>query len=320
MRRSPYRRLHRANLHAAAQTVDDERRESFAVDVFRDDEERTTAVDDRFENRNEVLNVRNFLFEEKDVSVFENAFHLLRVGNEVRREVAAVELHPFDPFDFRLERFAFVDGDDAVFADFFHRVGEEAADFRVVVRRNGADLRDARLAVFDGNRHLLQFGDDVFDRFFHPGLHVERVDAGDDRFHPFVEDRFGENRRGGGAVADDVARFRRDFANHTGAHIFVNVFEVDFFSDRNAVLRNERRTEAFLDNDVATARAERNFDGASQFRNAAAESFASLLIESDHFRHCNNSFYIDFTDFANLKPVNEKRSRRDAENVGVEKR
>jgi hypothetical protein len=44
------------------------------------------------------------------------------------------------------------------------------------------------------------------------------------------------------------------------------------------------------------------------------------LIESDHFRHCNNSFYIDFIDFANLKPVNggtfatrrEKRRRREA--------
>ncbi len=55
---------------------------------------------------------------------------MLRIGDEVRREVAAVELHAFDPLDFGAEALAFVDGDDAVLADLFHGLGEHACRFR----------------------------------------------------------------------------------------------------------------------------------------------------------------------------------------------
>ena len=37
-----------------------------------------------------------FFSRDEDVGVLEDGFHALRVGDEVRREVAAVELHAFD--------------------------------------------------------------------------------------------------------------------------------------------------------------------------------------------------------------------------------
>ena len=90
----------------------------------------------------EVLDARDLLFVDEDVGVFERALHRLRIGDEVRREVAAVELHAFDPFDFGGEALAFVDGDDAVLADLFHGFGDHLADFGVAVGGDGADLGD----------------------------------------------------------------------------------------------------------------------------------------------------------------------------------
>ena len=123
------------DVERAAELVDDQRGEGFAFDVFGDDQQRLAGVDDRFETRDQVLDVGDLLFVDQDVGVFEHAFHAVRVGDEVGREVAAVELHAFDPLDLGGEALAFVDGDDAVLADLLHGLGEHLADFAVAVAR-----------------------------------------------------------------------------------------------------------------------------------------------------------------------------------------
>ena len=228
--------------------------------------------------------LRDLLLVDEDVGVFEHAFHRGRIGDEVGREVAAVELHAFDPLDFGLEALAFVDGDDAVFADLFHGVGEQLADFGVVVGGDGADLRHLLLAL-DLDRHLLELGGDVFDGLLDALLHVHRVDARDDGLEAFVEDGFGQDGGGGGAVAGDVAGLAGDFADHPGAHVFVDVFQLDFLGDGDAVLGDGGRAEALLQDDVAALGTERDFDGAGQLGNAAAHGVAGFLIEGNHLGH-----------------------------------
>jgi hypothetical protein len=80
---------------------------------------------------------------EQDVGVFELGDHLVGVGDEVGREVAAVELHAFDDVEFGLGGLGFFDRDDAFVADLLHRLGDHVADgFLVAVGRDGADLGD----------------------------------------------------------------------------------------------------------------------------------------------------------------------------------
>jgi hypothetical protein len=61
---------------------------------------------DRFEHGKHRLQVRELLFVDQDVRVFEFDRHLVRVGDEVGAEVAAVELHAFDDVELGFEPLA----------------------------------------------------------------------------------------------------------------------------------------------------------------------------------------------------------------------
>ena len=252
-------------------------RERFAFHVLGDNEERLAGFRDFLEQRKQVLQARDFLFVNEDVSVFENGFHRLGVGDEVGREITFVELHAFDHFERGLDRFGFLDRDRAVFADFVHRVGDDFADGLVPVGGNGGDLLD--LCVVDLLRDLLQLLDDCIDGFHDAALERSRVRAGSDVAQTFAVDGFREDRRGGRAVAGDVAGFACDFAHHLGAHIFVRVFQFDLLRDRHTVLGDRGAAEFLVENDVATVGAERGRDGFRQFLDTAQQRVTRVFIE-----------------------------------------
>ena len=269
----------------AAEAVDHQRGQGLAVDVLGDQYERLARVDHFLQDGYQFLDVREFLFVDEDINVLEHAFHLGRIGDEVGREVAAVELHALDPLDLGGQALALVDGDDAVLADLFHGVGQELADFGVVVGGDAADLGDLFLLILDRDRHAFELVGDIDDGPLDALLELERVDARDDGAEALVEDGLGQNGGGGRAVAGDVARLAGDLADHLGAHVFVDVFEVDFLGHGHAVLGDGGRAEALLDDDVAAARAERHFDRLGQLGNAAFQGVAGFLIKCNHLGH-----------------------------------
>ena len=79
----------------------------------------------RLQQRQQLLESRQLLFVDEDVGVFHLDPHLVGVGDEVRRDVAAVELHALDDFELGLQRLGLFDRDDALIADLLHRVGEK---------------------------------------------------------------------------------------------------------------------------------------------------------------------------------------------------
>ena len=54
--------------------------------------------------------------------------HLFAVGDEIGREVAAVELHALDHVELGGESLGLLDRDHAFLADLFHRLGDHVAD------------------------------------------------------------------------------------------------------------------------------------------------------------------------------------------------
>src|ERR1700682_1686630 len=194
------RSLDGGNLEAATQTVDDEGGESFAFDVFRDDDQRLGGLPHGFQERKQFVQGGELLLVDQDVGVVEFDAHLVGVGDEVGRDVAAVELHAFDDVEFGFARLGVFNRDDALVADLLHGVGEELADFRVAVGRDGADLGD-----FLVRGHLLgvldEIGDHGFDSQIDTALQIHRVHAGGNRLGAFTDDRRGQHGRGGGGGA-----------------------------------------------------------------------------------------------------------------------
>src|SRR5579883_309824 len=148
------RGLNSRDLQRATQLVHDQGRERFAVNVFGDDEQRLAALRNALEQWNQVFHRADFLFVNQDVGVVQSHFHALWIGNEVRGEVAAVELHAFHDFQLGFERLRLFHCDDAVLADFLHGFGNNLADGLVIVRRDGANLRD--VVALDWLRQLVQ--------------------------------------------------------------------------------------------------------------------------------------------------------------------
>ena len=278
------RSLDRTHLEGAAEPVDHQRGQGFAVDVLGDDQERLAGVHHGLQQRHDVFDARDFLLEHQDVAILEHALHLRGIGDEVGGKVAAVELHPLHELDLRLEALALVDRDHAVLAHLVHRLGEQFADLGVVVRGDRSDLRHLLLALHR-NRHLLEPGDDVGDGLLDASLHLDRVHAGDHGLEALVEDRLGKHGGRGGAVTRHVARLAGNFADHPGAHVFVDVLEVDLLGDGDAVLGDRRRAEALLEDHVAALGAERHLHRPREFGDAASHRLTGLLIECHHLGH-----------------------------------
>jgi len=188
---------------------------------------------------------------EQDVGIFEIHLHLVGVGDEVRRDIAPVELHSFDDLQGRLHPLGLLHGDDPVLAHLVHGLGENLAHGLVVVGRDGADLGDL-LLVADLLGHLFQLVHDQGDPLVDPVLQGHGVHPRNHELGPLAVDRLGQHRGGGGAVAGLVGGLGGHLLDHLGPHVLELVLQFDLLGHGDAVLGDLRRTPGFVDNHVTT--------------------------------------------------------------------
>ena len=143
LRRSPKPGgLHGAGVQGAAQLVDHQGGERFAFHFLGDDQQGLAGAGDLLEHRQQVLHVADLLLVDQDVGILEHHFHALGVGDEIGGEITAVELHAVHGAQLGDHGLGLFDRDDAILADLLHGVGNDVADGRVAVGRDGADLGD----------------------------------------------------------------------------------------------------------------------------------------------------------------------------------
>src|SRR6185312_4265570 len=276
------RRLDGGDLQAATQAVYDQRRQRLALDVFSDDDERLAGLHHGFQEREQLVQRGELLLVDEDVGVLHLDAHLVGVGDEVGRDVAAVELHALDDIELGLERLGFLDRDHALVADFLHGVGEELADLGIAVGRNGADLGDL-LVRGDLLGVLAEVRHDGFDSEVDPALEIHRVHAGGNGLGALTDDRGREHGRGGGAVAGRIGRLGGDFAHHLGAHVLELVLELDLLGDGDAVLGDAGSAERLVEHHVAAFRAEGDLHGVVEDVDTAQDAVARVDAEFDFF-------------------------------------
>src|SRR5690606_21630416 len=197
------RGLHGADLDDAADGVDDQGRQRFTLDLFGDDQQRLAGLGHALEDGQQVAHVGNLLVVQQDEGIVQLGRHRLLVVDEVRRQVAAVELHALDDVELVVQARALLDGDHAFLADLLHRVGDDVADRGIAVGRDRADLGD-RLVVGGGLGELLELVDGGLDGLVDGALEVHRVHAGGDRLGTFADEGLRQHGGGGGAVAGVV--------------------------------------------------------------------------------------------------------------------
>src|SRR5699024_5768831 len=98
------RGLNGGGFQNATDIVNNQGSECFAFDVFGNDEQRTARLSDLLEDGEQFADVADLFVVDQDVRLFEGSNLLLLLGNEVRREVATIELHTFDNVEFVFER------------------------------------------------------------------------------------------------------------------------------------------------------------------------------------------------------------------------
>ena len=275
------RRLDRDGGEDATELVDDDRRERLALDVLGHDQQRPTGLDDLLQDRQQVLDRADLLVRDQDVRVVEHGLHPLGVGDHVRRQVALVELHPLGELELEAKGLPLLDVHDAVLADLLDRVRDHVADL-ALARRDRRDPGDVLLAGHL-DRLLLQVGDDLLDGLLDAALETHRVGARGDVLQTLADDRLGEHGRRRRAVTGDVVGRRRDLADKLRALVLERVLDLDLTGDRDTVVRDRRRPELLVEDDIAALRAKRHLDRVgegvdprSSARRASSLNFSSL--------------------------------------------
>src|SRR6185436_408169 len=270
------RGLHGSNLEDAADVVDHEGGERFAFDVFRNHQQGTALLRHAFEQRQHFADVRDLLVSQEDQRLLELDRLVRLLVDEIRREIAAVELHALDHVEFVLQARALFHRDHAFLADLLHRFRDGLADGLIGVRRDRADLGN-RLVVLAGLGELPDLFDGGDHRLVDAALDVHRVAARGNGLEAFADDGLRENGGGGRPVAGFVGGVGSDFLHHLRAHVLELVLELDFLRDRDTVLRDGRSAEALVEHRVAALGAERRLDGVGEDVDAAEHLHACVV-------------------------------------------
>jgi hypothetical protein len=247
-----------------------------------------------FEQRHELGDAADLVLVNQHEGLLEHDLHLFGVGNEVRAQVAAVELHALDHVHGCIEALALLDRDHAVLADLRKAVGHDLADRAVVVRRYRRDVDDVGGVLgfeLDRTRNPLDLVHHGPHRRLDPPVDPVRVVARGDGLQPFLVDGFGQHGGRGGPVAGDVARLAGGLLDQLCPHVLVLVVEFDLFGDRHAVLRDRRPAPALVQDGVAAARPVRALDRRRELFDAGQNGLVRFLLKRELLdRHAVVSF------------------------------
>ena len=267
--------LDRHAAEGAAQLVHDQRGQGLAIDVLGDDEQRLARARHLLQERQQVLHDADLPVRQQQPDVLEHDLHLLGVGDEVGREIAAVELEPLDHLELRLRRLRLLDGDDALVADLLHGVGHQVADRRVVVGGDRGDLRLLQTAL-DRPRLLAEGLHHPARTAIEPVLEIDGAGPGHHVAQALAEDGVGQHGGRAGAVTDGFPGALGSLTDHLGAEVLGGVLQLHLLRDGHAVVADDGHAEALLDEDTLGLRPQGHANGVGQRRHPAQDLLASV--------------------------------------------
>ena len=274
------------DLEDAAELVDDQCRQRLAIDVLGNDQQRLSRFGDRFQQRHQVLGIADLLFPDQNPAVLQFADLRVLVGDEVRREIPAFELHALDQVDLGVDLPAFLDGDHAIVADFQQSIGQDRTDLGIVVSSDRGHGGDRLLVIgFHRSGHLAELLEANGDCLVDTARHRHGVGTGGNVLQPRLVNGFGEHGGRGRPVTSDVTGLRSNLLDQLNPHVFEGVLHLDVLGDGHAVLGHLGSAPALVEHGVAAARPQRALDGTGQLRHSSQQALASVFIKCQQLRH-----------------------------------
>jgi len=273
----------------AAQTVHQQGGQRVAFDILGNDDQLLAGLHELLENRQDLLDGGDLLVGDEQIRIVDDGFHLVGVGDHIRGNIAAVELHALDNLEAGLGGLGLFNRDDAGGADLLHGLGNQLAD-GFVAAGDSADTSDV-LAALDGFGVRLDRIDGDLDGLLHALAHDHGVRAGGDVLESLVDDGLSKQGGGGGAVAGDIVRLGGDFADELGAHVLECVLKLDVLGNGHAVVRDERSAVLLAEHNIAALGAEGNLHGIGELVDAGQQRLAGVFAVNNLFSHNENSPY-----------------------------
>ena len=210
-----------------------------------------------------------------------------RIRHEVRRKVALIKLHPLDILQSRFVRVPALDLNNTISADLVDRFRDQFTDIRVVIRRDGRDLLQIRLALAWSRERVNRFARRLCS-LVDATLDMHRIRTSSNNLQALAKDRLSKHRRTSRAVARFISSTLRDLMQHLRAHRFKLRWKLDLLRYRNAVLGHMRTAVRLLNHDMPTRRPHRALDRIGQLINALLHLKKRLVIKHDLFiAHCS---------------------------------
>ncbi len=211
---------------------------------------------------------------------------LVLIVDEVRGQIATVELHAFHHVQLIFQTRTIFNGNHAFLAHLIHRFGNLFAHSGVGVGRNGAHLRDflaggARLGnhlqLCHGSRHSL----------VNPALQIHGVHASGHELHAFHHNGLRQHGRGRGTVTGHIRSLGSHFLDHLRAHVLELVLQFDFLGHGHTILSDGGGTIGAIQHHITTFRAQGNLHGIGQNVHACYHFGAGCVMEFYVFScHC----------------------------------
>ena len=184
---------------------------------------------------------------------------LFGIVHEVWRNVATVELHTLDNINGSIHTLGLLNGDDAFLLDGLHSLGDELADFLVVVGRNAGNILDLGVVV----TNLLRLSLDTVNYSSHglvdTTLQVHWVGTCGNILETYANHGLGKNSSGSCTITSLVAGLGGNILDELCAHVLEWILELNLLGNGNTVLGDLRSTELLVNDHVATLGAKSNF-------------------------------------------------------------
>ena len=205
-----------------------------------------------------ILGGTDLLLVDEDVGIFQFGGDRVLIGDEVRRQVASVELHALYDDDFGIRRLSFLDGNDAVGStDELHGLGQLLADLGVVVRGDGGDLGNFFLVLgVDLLGQTLQFFDDFLDGLGNAARQGHGIVAGGDHLETFAVNGLGEDGGGGSAVAGHITGLAGRLLDELRPHVLIGIGQFNLLGHGDAVLGDGGTPPSFIKHGIAAAQSQ----------------------------------------------------------------